>query len=107
MPLEELDRLFQNPANRRLGIFYHCAADPRIIAPSRPNWKGWQINFAHPKAVRFLLFYLSVLLGPVAIVVLLGPENLLRTGSLAFGAFFLSTVFLIWLSRHLSRKHAA
>jgi hypothetical protein len=65
MSLEELDRLFEDPANRPLGTFYYCAEDPRIIAPSRPNWKGFQINFAHPGAVPFLLFYLSVLIGPL------------------------------------------
>jgi hypothetical protein len=107
MSLEELDRLFEDPANRPLGTFYCCAEDPRIIAPSCPNWKGFQINFAHPWAVPLLLLYLCVLVAPPALAALFGPQDPVLFTLFVSGAFFFSVGLLIGLSRHLSRQHAA
>jgi len=107
MSLEELDRLFEDPANRPLGTFYYCAEDPRIIVPSRPGWKGFQINFAHPRAVPFLLFYLFVLIAPPALAALFGPQDPLLFTAFVSGVFFASVAFLVRLSRRLSRIHAA
>jgi threonine/homoserine/homoserine lactone efflux protein len=104
--LEELDRLFEDPANRPLGTFYCCAEDPRMIAPSRPGWRGFQINFAHPRAVPFFLFYLSVLIGPSALAALFGPQDPLLLTAFVSGVFFASVAFLVRLSRRLSGKHA-
>jgi hypothetical protein len=106
MTLEELDKLFEDPANRPWGVFYHCADDPRIIAPSRPTWGGWQINFAHPRAVSFLLFYLGVLIGPLLLAALLGPRDPLHMLLLAVGVFVPSVFCLNRLSCQQSRKHA-
>ena len=107
MKLSELDKLFEDPANRPWGVFYHCAADPRVIAPSRPTWRGYQINFAHPHAVHLLLFYLIVLLGPVSLALALGPGDLGQITLLISAVFTASVGFLIALSAHLSRRHAA
>ena len=107
MSLEELDRLFEDPANRPLGAFYYCTEDPRIIAPSRPNWRGFQINFAHPRAVPFFLFYLSMLVGPSALAALFGPQDPLLFTVFVSGVFFASVAFLVRLSRRLSRMHEA
>ena len=106
MTLEELDKLFENPANRSWGVFYCCAEDPRIIAPSRPTWRGWQINFAHPRALPFLLLYLGVLVGPLLLVALLGPRDPLRMSMLSIGVFALSVFSLIRLSIRQSKKYA-
>ncbi len=107
MSLEELDRLFEDPANRPLGIFYRCAADPRIIAPSRPDWRGYQINFAHRHAVALLLFYLAVLIVPPSLAALWSPRDPLLSTLCAGGAFFVSVAFLVALSRNLSRRCAS
>ncbi len=104
MSLEELDRLFHDPAHRCWGVFYSCAADPRLIAPSRPTMQGWQINFAHPRAFPCLLLYLSILVGPVAVVTLFASEDPLGWAILAVGAFAGSVAFLIRLSTRLSRQ---
>ena len=106
MTLEELDRLYADPANRPLGTFYKCAADPRVIAPSRPDWRGWQINFAHPRALPTLVLYLGILGVPLGLVFLLGPANPLPMALLAGGVFLASVVFLVLLCTHLSRQHA-
>ena len=100
MDLAELDALFEDRANRRWGVFYHCPSDPRIVAPSRPTWRGYQINFAHPNSVRVLIFYLAVLLGPVSLALTFGPIF----AALAFSA---SVAFLVGLSARLSKQHAA
>jgi len=107
MTLEELDKLFEDPANRSWGVFYCCAEDPRIIAPSRPTWRGWQINFAHPRALSFLLFYLGLLIGPLLLVVLFGPREPLRMLLLAIGVFGHSAFWLIRVSTLQSRRHGA
>lgn len=107
MGLRELDALFEDPANRRWGVFYHCAADPRVIAPSRPTWRGYQINFAHPRAVQVLLLYLVLLIVPVSVALGFGPSEVGRRTALASVVFGASVAFLVVLSSHLSRRHAA
>ena len=107
MRLKELDELFEDPANRRWGVFYNCSADPRVIAPSRPTWRGYQINFAHPRATQVLLRYLMVLLGPVSLALAFGPSNLGQLTVLVSLVFAASAGFLVTLSRHLSRRPAA
>lgn len=105
--LEDLDRLFDDPANRALGVFYRCSADPRVIAPSGPDWRGWQINWAHPRAFRVLLLYLGILLGPIALVGTLGPRDTTLLVFLALGTFAISVIVLIGLCVRLSRRPAA
>ncbi len=105
MTLEELDRLFEDPANRPFGVFYRCSTDPRVIAPSRPGWRGWQINWAHPRALPFSLLYLATLLGPLVLVATFGPSDVVRLSILAGVAFAISVAFLIGLSARLSRRH--
>ena len=107
MELEELDKLFEDPANRPWGVFYHCAADPRVVAPSRPPWQGYQINFAHPRAVYVLLVYVVALIAPVSLVLALGPQSLGQLSVLATVVFAVSVGCLLAASRHLSRQHAA
>lgn len=106
MKLSELDKLFEDPAHRRWGVFYHCPADPRVIAPSRPTWRGYQINFAHPYAAHLLLLYLVVLAGPTLLALTLGPGDVRQLSALAAGVFLVSVGSLVALSRYLSRQHA-
>ena len=103
MQLSELDELFEDPANRPWGVFYYCSSDPRVIAPSRPTWRGYQINFAHPRAVHVLLLYLIVLLGPMSLALVYGPSNVPQLTILVSIAFAVSVGFLVALSTHLSR----
>ena len=107
MNLGELDALFEDPTNRVCGIFYHCPADPRVIAPSRPSWRGYQINFAHRRAVQALFLYLIVLLGPASLAAGLGPADEWQLALLVFALFAASVAFLVALSAYLSRRHAA
>jgi len=104
--LEELDRLFEDPMNRRWRIFYHCPADPRVIAPSRPSLKGWQINLAHPSAFRVMLLYLGVLVGPASCAFAIRPGESAGTILLVAASFAASVAVLIALSYRLSRRHA-
>jgi len=63
------------------------------------------INFAHPRAFSFLLFYLSVLIGPLLLVALFGPREPPRMLLPAIGVFALSVFCLIRLSIYQSRKY--
>lgn len=104
MELGELDKLFEDPANRVWGVFYHCPADPRVIAPSRPTWRGYQINFAHPRAAYVLLLYLVVLIGPVGVALVFGPEDPVQLAVRAVAVFGVSVGLLLVLSFRLSRR---
>ena len=57
-----LDLLHFNAGNWRLGIFYFCRADPRMIVPKRIRGLGWTLNFARPLAVPFLGFLITLVL---------------------------------------------
>jgi hypothetical protein len=105
MKLEDLDRLFEDTAHRRLRFFYYCKADPRVVAPSRPTWKGFQINFAHPWAFRVLLLYLAVLICPTLLAFVLGPCDPVRRAGLVGFTFAASVTVLVVVSKHLSRQH--
>jgi hypothetical protein len=106
MDLRDLDKLFEDPANRPWGVFYHCSNDPRVIAPSRPSWRGYQINFAHPRAIHVLLLYLIVLVAPASIAFAAGPGDAEQLTVLVSAVFAASVAVLIALSAFLSRRHA-
>jgi len=103
--LEELDRFFEDPLNRRWGVFYYCPSDPRVIAPSHPTWRGYQINFANPKALPVLFLYISLLILPASLALVYGPEELGSLIIVVVLVFSLSIAFLIVLSANLSRRH--
>jgi len=105
MNIDELDKLFKDPSNRPWGFFYYCTADPRVIAPSRPSWRGYQINFAHPRAAPVLFLYLIILIVPVLLVLSLGPESIVMVALYSLLAFTVSVVFLIIHSSYLSTHY--
>src|SRR5450432_4135489 len=51
---EMLQRLWNDPANWKSGMFYFCKADPRVIVPKRSRL-GWTINFGRASAVPVLI----------------------------------------------------
>jgi hypothetical protein len=55
-PPGTLEKLWNDPANWRGRVIYHCKADPRLIVPKRIRWTGWTMNFAHPAAWWYLVF---------------------------------------------------
>lgn len=42
----ENDRMIQDPANYKAGIFYFNRNDDRIVVPKRNKMMGWTLNFA-------------------------------------------------------------
>ncbi|MCE9610765.1 MAG: DUF5808 domain-containing protein [Chthoniobacter sp.] len=58
-----LDHFRCDPTNWKLGIFYFCRADQRMIVPKRIRGLGWTLNFARPLAVPFLGFLVALVLG--------------------------------------------
>ena len=51
----------QDPANRKLGIFYFNKADTRILPPKRIKQLGWTLNFAHWQAWVILLLIIVLI----------------------------------------------
>lgn len=43
----ESDRMINNPANYKGGIFYFNPKDKRIVPPKRNKMMGWTLNFAN------------------------------------------------------------
>jgi hypothetical protein len=69
---ESLEQLWCNPANWKLGLFYTCKDDPRVIVPKRQKWRGWTINLAHRHAIPFFVLILLVAGLPLYLAALAG-----------------------------------
>lgn len=63
MSRQSIDRFHLDPANWKLGVFYFCRADERIVVPKRIRGLGWTVNFARPLAVPFVLFIIAAVYG--------------------------------------------
>ncbi len=59
MSLGPIDRFRCDPANWKLGLFYFCRADSRMLVRKRMSGFGWTLNFARPLAVPFLGYLLA------------------------------------------------
>ena len=57
----DLASFHSDPANWKLGIFYFCRRDPRILVPKRILGLGWTLNFGRPMAVPFFLFIIALI----------------------------------------------
>ena len=66
MTREELEKLWSDPRNWKW-MLYYCKADPRVIVPKRPKWRGWTVNAAHPWAVPVLLLIIALIAVPISI----------------------------------------
>ena len=40
------DRLIDEPANYKWGVFYFNPQDKRVVVPKRSKYLGWTLNFA-------------------------------------------------------------
>ena len=74
-----LDACHGDPKNWRLGMFYVCRADPRIIVPKRLKGLGWTVNFGRPAAVPLMLAVLALAWGAIFIArhAGVGPDGIL------------------------------
>ena len=98
MSHHEIDRFHCDSANWKLGIFYFCRADQRIVVPKRIRGLGWTINFARPLALPFLAFILAVAYGALALVRSFGGG-----GDARFAIKLLLALGIIALCYHLSK----
>jgi uncharacterized protein DUF5808 len=68
MTREEIEACWNDPGNRRWGVYY-CKADPRVIVPRHRKWMGWTINAARPSAIPIVLLLVALCLAvPLFIV---------------------------------------
>ena len=92
-----IDRFHCDPDNWKLGIFYFCRADQRMIVPKRVRGLGWTLNFARPLAVPFLGFILAAAYGALELGLSFGAG-----GDARFAIKLLLTLGLIALCYRLS-----
>ena len=61
----ENDRMIEDPANYKWGIFYFNRKDRRIIVPKRLKMMGWTLNFAnfYTYIILFLIFAIAIIIG--------------------------------------------
>ena len=97
MSNQPLDRFRLDPDNWKLGLFYFCRADQRMIVPKRIRGLGWTLNFARPLAVPFLGFILAVVYGVLELFRSFGAG-----GDARFAIKLLLTLGLIALCYRLS-----
>lgn len=71
MTQEEIEGFWNDPHNRKWGVYY-CKADPRVIVPKRRKWMGWTLNFARPTAIPVLSGMIALILIPVLIAIACG-----------------------------------
>ncbi|MEI8109114.1 MAG: DUF5808 domain-containing protein [Verrucomicrobiota bacterium] len=63
MPNHLFHHFLSDPSHWRLGSFFFCPADHRLIVPKRMRGLGWTLNFARPLALPYL--YPSCILATV------------------------------------------
>jgi len=71
----DLARFHSDPANWKLGIFYFCRSDPRILVPKRILGLGWTLNLARPMAVPFFVFVIALIPCAAALAGALGAGS--------------------------------
>jgi len=74
----EHERLHADPANWKLGIFYFCREDGRVIVPKRIRGLGWTINFARPAALLWIAAIAGFVIGTVELARLAGANSEVR-----------------------------
>ena len=74
----DIARFHSDPAHWKLGVFYFCRADPRILVPKRIPGLGWTLNFARPMAVPFFLFVIALIPCAAAAARYLGAGSEIR-----------------------------
>jgi len=57
----EEDKMINDPANYKWGVFYFNAKDSRAVVPKRARYMGWTFNFAHPLPYVLILLALALL----------------------------------------------
>jgi uncharacterized membrane protein len=71
----DLARFHSDPANWKLGIFYFCRSDRRIIVPKRIKGLGWTVNLARPMAVPCFLSIIALVWGILALARFMGAAG--------------------------------
>ncbi|PYJ70299.1 MAG: hypothetical protein DME76_05995 [Verrucomicrobia bacterium] len=96
MTREELEACWQDPENRKWGVYY-SHADPLVIVQKHSKLMGSTINFASPSAIPVVLLTFAILVVPVLFV---------RTWDARIGAvlatILISTAVLCLLCAYLS-----
>ena len=67
MTREELEACWQDPENRKWGVYY-SHADPLVIVQKHSKLMGSTINFASPSAIPVVLLTFAILVVPVLFV---------------------------------------
>jgi hypothetical protein len=75
MTENEINELWKDPTNWRVGFVYYCKDDPRVIVPKRLKITGWTLNLAYPWAIPTLILMIVGVLAPFKILALFAPPR--------------------------------
>lgn len=96
MDEEELNRLWLDEKHWKFFYaVYYCKADPRLVVP-KPNfagtpnkWLGTTWNLAHRMVYLVISFFVLLALGPTAMLLLAGIDNIW-----VLGACFVTSIYV-------------
>ena len=101
-----IDRLHSDPAHWKLGIFYVCPADRRLIVPKRIRGLGWTLNFGRPMAVPLLILVPLLFIGIIKLAIYLGASHTVILAIKGF-LFFVTLAVGLCLSKSVEQTPPA
>ena len=78
MDPSERERRHADPANWKLGIFYFCREDGRVLVPKWIRGLGWTTNFARPAVLLWIAVIAGMVIGTVELARLAGADSEMR-----------------------------
>ncbi len=72
---DELEAMWRDGANWKLGVVYVCKRDPRLVVRKRLGWTGWTFNFAHARSFGLLVVVLAAAMGPTLALLASGERS--------------------------------
>ena len=97
-----IEQFHSDPAHWKLGIFYVCREDPRIVVPKRIRGMGWTFNFGRPLAGPFIVFMMALVVGGGRLARMLGASGEVCLAVKLLIAFGL--ILLCWRLAQLPKK---
>jgi hypothetical protein len=98
IPPQTIGALHADPANWKLGVFYYCKSDSRLVVPKRAPGFGWTINVAH-RGAWILLGIITIAAYGVAYLF----HHPATRGIPALGTMVFLLLLLAWVCDSLAR----
>jgi hypothetical protein len=87
--------LWEDERNWRLGSFYYCVDDPRVVVRGRTPLTAWTLNFAHAGAWFVIFGSFAMIIGGQLLVRLMKQGTTGRLMAATISLAFISGLFAI------------